>query len=55
MKAILEVEFKQSDMIDRKSLKEEFDNDMLKFMKWLFKDDSVGIFNKEIKLIDIKK
>ena len=55
MKAIFEMKFKQSDMIDRKSLKEDFDNDITKLMKYLYEEDDLGIFDDELKLIKIIK
>ena len=55
MKAIFEMKFKQSDMIDRKSLKEDFDNDITKLMKYLYKEESLGLFTNELRLIKIIK
>lgn len=55
MKAILEVKFNLSDMFDKETIDNEFNGDVLKAMRWLYKDDSIGIFNKPIKLINIIK
>ena len=54
MKAILEVEFDENDMISKDDLKLFYNNDLLKCMKNLFKEDGIGIFDNELKLIDIK-
>lgn len=54
MKAVLEVRFDPETMIDSSSLKTEWNNDLLKLMKWLFKEENIGIFEEEIKLIGVK-
>lgn len=53
MKAVFEVEFDKESMISEEDLKECFDGDFLKFMQELFKEEGFGIFDKEIKLVDI--
>jgi len=56
MKAIIEAKFNKEDMIDQPALNDEFDGDMLKAMKWLFKAERMGIFRDEnLKLIRIEK
>jgi hypothetical protein len=55
MKAIFEVEFNQNSMIDSESLKKEYGNDLLLCMKELYDSDGMGIFDKELKLIRLKK
>ena len=54
MKAILEVEFDKDMMIDQESLDKEFNGDWLKFMQWMFKEESIGMFEEEIKLIEVR-
>jgi len=53
MKAIFEVEFDEEFMISEEDLKEYFNGDFLKFMQELFKEEGFGIFDNEIKLVDI--
>lgn len=53
--AIFEVEFEEDDMISKDDLKIFYNGDLLKFMKVLFKDEGFGIFDKEIKLVNILK
>lgn len=53
MKAVFEVEFDKEFMISEEDLKECFNGDFLKFMQELFKEEGFGIFDKEIKLVDI--
>ena len=53
MKAVFEVEFDENFMISEEDLKEFFDGDLLKFMQELFKEEGFGIFDSEIKLVDI--
>ena len=55
MKAILEVEFDKDMMIDQESLDQDFGGDWLKFMQWMFKEDGIGIFEEEIKLIEVRE
>ena len=55
MKAVFEVEFNEEDMISEEDLKEYFDGNLLRFMQELFKEEGFGIFDKEIKLVDIKE
>lgn len=55
MKAVFEVEFDKESMISEEDLKECFDGDFLKFMQELFKEEGFGIFDKEIKLVDISE
>ena len=55
MKAVFEVEFDKEFMISEDDLKECFDGDFLKFMQEIFKEEGFGIFDKEIKLVDIKE
>lgn len=52
--AILEAEFDTDIMICDEDLKEYYDNDWLKFMKEMYEEESIGIFD-EIKLVDIKE
>lgn len=54
MKAILEVEFNSKDMCSIKELNKYYNGSWLKCMKFLFKSESIGIFDKEIKLVDVK-
>ena len=53
--AVFEVEFDSDDMISEEDLKSDYNNDWLKFMQELFKDDGFGIFDEEFKLVEIKK
>lgn len=52
--AVFEVEFDVNDMISKDDLFLFYNNDLLKVMKVLFRDDGFGIFNEEIELVDIK-
>ena len=51
--AVFEVEFEEDNMISKDDLKLFSNGDLLRFMKVLFKDEGFGIFDKEIKLVDI--
>lgn len=53
MKAILEVEFDKDQMICEEGLK-DFDGDMFKALQWMYKEDNIGVFANEIKLVAIK-
>lgn len=55
MKAVFEVEFKMSEMIDRKTLKEQYKGSLLKCMRWLYDNEGLGIFDKDFKLTKLKK
>ena len=55
MKAIFEVKFKIKDMCDKKTLKEDFNGSWLKVIKYLYKEEGMGIFNNELKLIKVIK
>lgn len=52
--AVFEVEFDSDDMISEEDLKSDYNNDCLKCMQELFKDDGFGIFDEEFKLVEIK-
>jgi len=52
--AILEAEFDTDIMITDEDLKEFWDNDWLKFMKDMYENESIGLFD-EIKLVGIKE
>ena len=54
MKAILEVEFDKNIMFDQKTIDEDFGGSWLKAMQWLYKEDSIGIFNNNPKLVGIE-
>lgn len=51
--AVLQVEFDPDIMISEEDLKEYWNNNWVEFMQELFKDESIGIFDEEIKLVDI--
>lgn len=51
--AVLQVEFDPDIMISEEDLKEFWNNNWVEFMQELFKDESIGIFDEEIKLVDI--
>ena len=51
--AVFEVEFEEDDMISKDDLKIFYNGDLLRCMKVLFKDEGIGIFDKEIKLVNI--
>lgn len=53
--AVFEVEFEEEDMISKDDLMLVYKGDLLKFMKILFKDEGFGIFDKKIKLVDVKE
>lgn len=52
--AVFEIEFNTEDMICKEDLKSDYNNDWLKFMQELFKDNGFGIFGEEFKLVEIK-
>jgi hypothetical protein len=54
MKAIFEVEFKCADMCDRVVLKEQYDNSWFKCIKHLYEFESMGMFNADPKLLEVK-
>ena len=54
MIAVLNVEFDLNDMIDLASLNKEWGGNVLGFMKWLYSEEDIGIFENKIKLVDIK-
>ena len=51
--AVFEVEFEEDDMISKDDLKIFYNGDLLRFIKVIFKDNGFGIFDKEIKLVNI--
>lgn len=51
--AVLQVEFDPNIMISEEDLKEYWNNNWVEFMQELFKDESIGMFDEEIKLVDI--
>lgn len=51
--AVLQVEFDPDIMISEEDLKEYWNNNWVEFMQELFKDESIGMFDEEIKLVDI--
>lgn len=51
--AVFEVEFEEDDMISKDDLKLFYNGDLLRFMKVLFEDEGFGIFDKEVKLVNI--
>lgn len=51
--AVLQVEFEEEDMISKDDLMLFYNNDLLKFMKMIFREEGLGIFDEQIKLIDI--
>jgi hypothetical protein len=53
MKAIFEVDFNLSNMIDNGSLENDFNGDALKFMQWLYNEEGFGIFHELPKLIKV--
>lgn len=54
--AVIEIAFDQDKMIDTETLVEYFDGSLLKYMKSLYKDEGMGIFdgNAWSELVDIK-
>lgn len=55
MKAIFEVEFDSRMMMTSKDLKKYYKNSWVKAIKYLYKQDGLGIFAKELKLIGVKQ
>lgn len=55
MKAIIEIEFNKDDMIDDESLFKDFGGDLKTYMKLVFEEEGMGIFEDDGKLIDIKE
>lgn len=54
-KAILEVEFNEAEMVDKETLKVDYNNDLLRVMQELYDFDGFGVFNEDIKLVRIEK
>jgi hypothetical protein len=54
MKVLFEVDFKVSDMASKKEIAEEFGGSILNLMKWLYKNEGIGIFKNDLKLTGIK-
>ena len=54
-KAILEVEFNKDEMIDKKILKVDYNNDFLKVMQDLYNFNGFETFDEDIKLVRIEK
>ncbi len=54
-KAILEVEFNEAEMVDKETLKADYNNDLLRVMQELYDFDGFGVFNEDIKLVRIEK
>lgn len=50
--AVFKAEFESEDMISEEDLKEFWNNDWLKFMKEIYEDEGIGIFD-EIELVEI--
>ena len=55
MKAIFEVDFDNDMMIDQKTLNDIYDGDWMKLMQELYQLEGMGIFEKEIKLIEVRE
>ena len=55
MTAVFEVKFDPEDMCDKETVKKEFNGSYLKLMKWLYKNDGIGIFDKDLKLVGLLK
>jgi len=54
MTAVFEIDFDPEDMWDYESaIKEK--GSYLKAMQWLYKNDGMGIFEEELKLVEIKE
>lgn len=53
--AVFEVEFDEDDMISKDDLALFYSGDLFRCMKVLFKEEGLGIFDKEIKLVAIKE
>lgn len=51
--AVLQVEFDPDIMISEEDLKEYWNNNWVEFMQVLFEDESIGLFDEEIKLVDV--
>lgn len=51
--AVLQVEFDTDIMISDEDLKKYWDNNWLKLMQDLFEDEGIGLFDEQIKLVDI--
>ena len=50
--AVLYAEFDTDVMIDEKDLKEQFNNDWLTFMQYLYNEEGIGIFD-ELELVNV--
>ena len=50
--AVLYAEFDTDVMIDEKDLKEQFNNDWLTFMQYLYNEEGIGMFD-ELELVNV--
>lgn len=50
--AVFQAKFEEDDMISKEDLKEFWNNDLLKFMKEIYEDEGIGIFD-DIELVEI--
>lgn len=54
-KAVFEVKFDKSFMIDDDSLKKYYKNNLEKYMKGLYKEEGLGVFLDDLKLVRIEE
>jgi len=52
--AVFEVDFDVEDIIDKEELEKQFNNDLLECMQELYNNDGFGLFDNDIKLVEIK-
>lgn len=52
-KAILEVEFDPKMMADEDDVVESFEGSWFKLIEYLLKEEGLGIFEQDIKLVDV--
>jgi len=50
--AVFQAKFEEDEMISKEDLKEFWNNDLLKFMKEIYEDEGIGIFD-DIELVEI--
>lgn len=53
MRAIFSVRFSKNDMCDKETLKKQFKGSWYKLIKWLYKEEGLGIFNEDFKLMKV--
>jgi len=53
MKAIFSMSFSKKEICDKKTLEKQFKNSWYKCIKFLVDDEGIGIFNNNLKLVEV--